>query len=174
MENPIRIRRLAANYTIDQLAARAGVTHDHIIRNEQGLFTKPSPKVLGCIIELSGDTSDQIVLEYENWVAHQRRQEPIRSLVKRTISFDRASKLRAHPFLLWRTAIAPGVSRIAFCQMIACHPATVLRYEKGLQRPMPSQIFKALQECGMDSGKLHQLATLGCEYFDHQRSINYL
>lgn len=170
MENPLKIRRLNKNLTMDQLAREARVTHDNIIRNEQGLYNKPSPAILSVVAKLNDDDPAGICLEYENWIAWKRRQEPIRSLVRRTISFDKAHKLKQHPFLLWRLAIAPGVSRIAFCQMLCCHPATVLKYEKGLQRTMPSQIYTALQECGMDSIRINALARLGAEYFDYKNS----
>lgn len=169
MENPLKIRRLSRNYTIDQLATEAGVTHDHIIRNEQGLFNKPSPKVLSAILRLSGDRPEDVVLEYRNWISWKRRQEPIRSLVKRNITFDRPERLTQHPFLLWRTAIAPGTSRIEFCKMLAVHPSTLLKYETGQQRPMPSQIYDALIECGMTKDKVEALAKLGIQYFDHQK-----
>lgn len=169
MENPIKIRRLLAGWTQDQLAAYAGVTHDNVVRNEQGLFNSPSPAVLEALVTYTGDSEQKIKNEYTAWIAHKRRSEPIRTLVKRNIHFNGASDLPSHPFYLWRTSIAPGVSRIGFCQMLCVHPATVLKYETGQQRPMPSQIFTALIECGMDSGKVHQLAMLGEEYFVHQR-----
>lgn len=169
MENPLKIRRLAANYTQDQLADRAGVTHDNIVRNEQGLFNNPSPAVLGTIVELSGDDSERIVLEYHNWIAWKRRQPQVRTLVLRQISFQRSYELKQHPFLLWRTAIFPGLSRIAFCQMLCLHPATVLKYEKAEQRPMPSQIYNALLETGMKKDRVETLAQLGSEYFVHAK-----
>lgn len=162
------MRRLQANRTQDQLANEAGVTHDNVVRNEQGLFTNPSPAILSVITELSGDTTEQILKEYHAWVAHKRRSEPIRSLVKRQISFPNASTLNQHPFLLWRTAIAPGISRIAFCQMLCVHPATLLKYEKGDQRTMPSQIFEALSETGMEQKLIQNLAQLGSEYFTYE------
>jgi len=169
MENPLKSRRLLYHKSMDQVAYEAGVTHDNVVRNEQGLFTRPSPAILNCVANFSGDPVGNILKEYEAWVANKRRQEPIRTLVKREITWPSAQQLTQHPFLLWRTAIAPGVSRIAFCQMICCHPATVLKYEKADQRTMPSQIFEALCETGMNLQKINQLAELGSEYFVHER-----
>ena len=63
-----------------------------------------------------------------------------------------------------------GYSRIAFCQMLCLHPATVLKYETGRQRPMPSQIKTALLECGLAPEKVRYLADLGEQYFKYHRS----
>lgn len=164
-ENPLKMRRLAAGRTQDQLANEAGVTHDNVVRNEQGLFNNPSPKVLWTLVRISGDSIEQIIKEYTAWIAAKRREEPLRSIVKRHISFQRPEVLTEHPFLLWRRAVTPGISRIAFCQMLCIHPATLLKYEKGDQRPMPSQIYLALKEAGMEISRINELAELGSKYF---------
>jgi transcriptional regulator with XRE-family HTH domain len=168
MENPLNYRRLNVNYTQDQLAERAGVTHDNIVRNEQGLYSSPSPKVMAAIVELSGDDPVTVLLEYRNWVAWKRRQEPIRGLVRRIITFPPGDKLTSHPFLLWRNAL--GIkSRIDFCKMLCVHPATVLKYESNLQKNMPVQIYDALVETGMSAGRIQEIAQLGAEFFKNER-----
>jgi transcriptional regulator with XRE-family HTH domain len=171
MENPLKLRRLNANYTQDQLASLAGVTHDNIIRNEQGLFNKPSPRVLTAITRIDPSNTDRvrILKEYTNWIAWRRRQEPVRSFVRRQISFPQAEKLNNHPFLLWRMAVYPS-SRIEFCKILCLHPATLLKYETVKQRPMPSQIYNALIEAGTDKKFVEKLAKLGSEYFVLHRS----
>lgn len=173
MENPLKARRLLAGWTQDDFANYAGVTHDNIVRNEQGLFNRPSPAVLACICEYTGENPESVTKEYTAWIAHKRRSDYTRQLLKRTISFPNSEKLKNHPFLLWRLAIAPGTSRIAFCQLLCLHPATVLKYEKGEQRPMPSQIRVALKEAGMDQKYLEMLAKLGSEYYTFLRRRQY-
>jgi transcriptional regulator with XRE-family HTH domain len=165
MENPLKARRINANYSMDQVARKANVTHDNVVRNEQGLFSKPNPAILEAIATISGDSPAQITMEYIAWVAAKRRQEPLRTLVKRQITFPPAKMLHSQPFLLWRTAIAPNLSRIAFCQLICCHPATLFKYEKGDQRTMPSQIFEALYDAGMSKESIETLADLGATYY---------
>jgi transcriptional regulator with XRE-family HTH domain len=169
MENPLKARRLLAGWTQDDLARYAGVTHDNIVRNEQGLFNRPSPAILATICDYTGEDEERVTKEYQAWIASKRRSDYTRNLVKRAISFPPARSLNQHPFLLWRLAVAPGTSRIAFCQMLCLHPATVLKYETGQQRPMPSQIKTALKEAGMDPIRLDNLAKLGSEYFVHER-----
>lgn len=168
MENPLKYRRLNANFTQDQLAERAGVTHDNIVRNEQGLYSSPSPKVLTAVADISTDDAEAISLEYRNWVAWKRRQEPIRGLVRRIITFPPKNRLTSHPFAMWRAAL--GVtSRIDFCKMLCVHPATVLKYESNLQKNMPSQIYDALIETGMAQQRIEELAQLGADYFRNER-----
>jgi DNA-binding XRE family transcriptional regulator len=169
MENPLKSRRLAAGWTQDDLANFAGVTHDNVVRNEQGLFNRPSPAILSTICEYTGDTPEKITKEYTAWIANKRRSESVRGPLRRVISFPQARVLTQHPFLLWRTAVFPGLSRIAFCQILCLHPATVLKYEKGQQRTMPSQITMALSEGGMSLDRISTLAKIGSEYFVHER-----
>ena len=169
MENPLKIRRLQAGWTQDDLANFAGVTHDNVVRNEQGLFNRPSPAILSTLVEYTGESSEKITKEYTAWIANKRRSDSVRRPMRRIISFPAAHRLTGHPFLLWRTAIFPGISRIAFCQILCLHPATVLKYEKGEQRTMPSQIKDALSEAGMSKEKIDALARIGSEYFVHER-----
>ena len=169
MENPIKSRRLNANFTQDQLAREAEVVHDNVVRNEQGLFTTPSPRLLSIIAKISGDSTEAITREYTAWVSAKRRNGTLKTALQRVISFDKAEKLKQHPFLLWRVAIFPGQSRIAFCQMLCIHPATVLKYETGKQGPMPSQIYEALLAAGMKEAAISDLAYLAIRYFRAKR-----
>jgi transcriptional regulator with XRE-family HTH domain len=169
VENPIKSRRLQAGWTQDDLANFAGVTHDNVVRNEQGLFNRPSPAILATVCEYTGESPERLTKEYTAWIANKRRSDSIWTSLRRVISFPNAGSLTGHPFLLWRTAVFPGVSRIGFCQILCLHPATVLKYEKGEQRTMPSQIKYALSEAGMDKARIDALAKIGSEYFVHQR-----
>ena len=102
MINPLKRERLLWGLTQDQLAKIAGVTHDNVVRNEQGLFNNPSPKLLSALCEYSHSEPKQILLEYSNWIAWQRRQPPTRDLLRKQINFRTAEELYEHPFKLWR------------------------------------------------------------------------
>lgn len=169
VENPIKSRRLQAGWTQDQLADRAGVTHDNIVRNEQGLFNNPSPAVFKAILSYTGEDATRVLKEYYAWIANKRRSNDIQSAVRRSIMFPPSDKLSNHPFKLWRDAAFGRLSRISFCQMLCLHPATVLKYEKTKQQSMPSQIYRALEDSGMPPSRINYLANLGSEYFRHER-----
>lgn len=159
--NPIRQARLDSHLTQKELAQRLGISTLAVIRYEQGLYQNISEKFTA---EL-GVKNDS----YQAW--RTMHQEAAREYMK-PFPFVRTIPDGEHPFVQFRKIItqrAVGTSsRMAFCILLALHPATVASYEKCGLRKLPNAISVALYNAGVSLAQINELDTFGQYYYDHQ------
>lgn len=187
--NPLRQLRSDLFMTQEEVADLAGITSQSILRYEQGLYEKPSLKLIQTLLSLgspSNVTIQSVTKDYSKWrTAHQRLASvyftPVGTLYRlRIIESDwfsvgggatqnpiiqRFEPLES-PFETWRTGILDNPSRMNFCILLAIHPSVVASYEKGRRRGMPPLIRIALVHAGVSLEVLDRLEALGEHYYD--------
>jgi transcriptional regulator with XRE-family HTH domain len=166
--------RTSAGITQIGFASRMGVSKQHIMRIEQGLYQHIPDNILDGYSALSASsqfgflTATEIERRYENEV--QIRFENLRSdLAERAQNAGgwqnfhdtlqpQPRKGRRHGQNLRNLQSFLGFnSRIEFCKTLAVHPATVLNYEKGLARRLPRDLEQALRVSGVPVGVINAL-----------------
>lgn len=161
MENIIKRVRLERSITQREVADRADMSAQAVMRYEQGLYENLSDKLLIVIGNIADMACDDIQAEYNtfrNWKqvsAGQYLQSPPPLYFTNTL----------HPFKNFRQRLTSGAvgneSRMAFCQLLAVHPATVAEYDEGKVKAMPALIERALLNAGLDQEYLRSLQELG-------------
>lgn len=166
--------RTSAGITQVGFAHRMGVSKQHIMRIEQGLYQHVPENILDGYSALSAQsqfgflTSTEIERRYENEV--QVRFENLRAeLAERaqnaggwqtlhdTLQPQPRKGRRSGENLRKFQAFLGFNSRIEFCKTLAVHPATVLNYEKGLARKLPRDLEQALRVSGVPVGVINAL-----------------
>lgn len=162
--HPFKALREHHNITQEQLANAAGTTSQSILRYEQGLYEKPSEKIIDALVKLSGVAAPKLLLRYEYWrLAHQERAAPV-------FAANRPLLVKAgeHPFVTFRSSLGYE-SRMAFCKLLAIHPSVVAEYEKGNQKHIPRMIKNALINGGCRRITVDQLDQFGVIYYERIR-----
>lgn len=161
MENIIKRARLSRSITQREVARLADMSPQAVMRYEQGLYENLSMKLLNAISELID--IPRVVIEtdydsYRDWkqkAAGQYLQQPP------PLYFNEA----LHPFKNFRQRLTSGAvgneSRMAFCILLAVHPATVAEYDEGKVKSMPALIERALKNAGLSDEYLKSLQELG-------------
>lgn len=159
--NPLRQARLEARLSLDQLARKANVSRQLIIRAEQGVYADPPPRLLDVIMDLAAVEvlfgGDREVV-YHVYHAFQT--------ATRKANFDRLSKtfdfrsvpVGVHPFVDWR--LRSGIrARIGPAKYYCVHPALLHKYEvqPHLVQSTPGDLQRALRESGYSSELLDAL-----------------
>lgn len=156
MENPLKALREILDLTQQELAASAQVTRQVVVLNEQGLYARPSPKLLG---ELSRRSlrrgyfqdlvtpPDEITVEsilfanYMTWVNDKRASN--RHLFCRV---DLSLSKPGHRFSTLKNQVA-GTNNLQFCRALVYQPSLVREFEK--KRSGSQSLFSALREVGV-------------------------
>lgn len=159
--NPFKKLREQHNITQETLARVAGVTTQSILRYEQGLYEKPSDKIVNALSSLTGAKPPVLKLKYEIWRRFQQERASPIFVVIRPLQL----KPGEHPFITFRTNQGYA-SRMAFCKLLAIHPSVVADYEKGRQKHMPRMIKQALINADCREEILTQLDQFGVIYYD--------
>jgi transcriptional regulator with XRE-family HTH domain len=147
ISNPITEARIKQSLSGPALAKRLGLSRQYVNRVEQGTYSSLNPALLRWTANAMGWTNDSVARRYETF-----------QKVQRQATFERISphKLtRANGnlspggviFEKWRSGYwnSPTAFAVAFC----VHPDLVTKYEEGIQKTMPKQIFKALFQVGL-------------------------
>lgn len=141
--NPITGARLDKGLSMPALAKRLGLSRQYLSRAEQGTYSSLNPAL-------------------QKWVANALSIES-NAVHRRYVQFQRASRRatfeRIQPAKLTRrNDYEPGhviferwrngywTSPTQFAVALCVHPDMVQRYEEGIQKQMPKQVFDALYE----------------------------
>ena len=162
----LKLVRTNANLSQSQIAEMAGITPLAVLRYEQGLLENLSPKLAAVIAELADVPLAVVHDEYEDDRRIQR--------VSQTNIFRNPPSLELrpdeHPFETFRKLItrrAVGTeSRMAFCKLLALHPAVVAEYDKGKCKHMPAMIKEALLAASCPEKFIETLDSYGEIYYD--------
>jgi len=143
MESPIKTWRDEAGISQLKLATEANISLMTVIRNEQGLYPDPSPKIISVFIDHKVGPMDWEAYE----AVYHRFQVVQRSEIDWTagsmIGVEAALDIETHPFQWWRESLGFN-ERLAFCRAACVPPPQVLNYETARQRTMPKSIKAAL------------------------------
>jgi len=147
MESPIKTWRDEAGMSQLRLATEANISLMTVIRNEQGLYPDPSPKIISVFIDhkVGPYGGDDPWPWYES--VYHRFQVLTRNkfvwAAGSRIPVERALDIETHPFQWWRESLGFN-ERLAFCRAACVPPPQVLNYETARQRTMPKSIKAAL------------------------------
>lgn len=129
------------------LAKRLGLSRQYLNRAEQGTYSSLNPALLKWTANAMGWTVDSVSRRYSIFQKAQRRAtferiEP-HKLTRANGNLSPGGVL----FERWRSGYwnSPTAFAVAFC----VHPDLVAKYEEGIQKTMPKQIFEALSEVNL-------------------------
>jgi transcriptional regulator with XRE-family HTH domain len=161
-DHPLRIARLRANISQEQLAKRAGVQRSAISAIEDGRTKKPTDRLIAVIAPLVSLSADDLNQEIQTWL-----DRPIEAPLKPSA----VNLLAIPPYVLgqyyrsfkdWRTELAP--THTAFASMLRMNPATIRDYESGKLQSLPDsfarQMLKAFEKHGFTPEYLAALEAL--------------
>jgi transcriptional regulator with XRE-family HTH domain len=164
----LRDLRTSAGITQIGLARKAGVSKQHIMRIEQGLYSHVPESILDVYSTISSNsefgflTVTELERRYENELA-VRHEELRQDIQDRSIAAggwqNLLDSLQAQPSkgrrsgsnLLYFRSWLGFDSQIDFCRTFAAHPATVRNYEQSRSRKLPSDLRSGLLAAGVPS-----------------------
>ena len=147
--------REAAGITQVGMAHRCGVSKQHIMRIEQGVYAKLNDAIAEAYAELTPDyaglTAYQLICQYS--IEVENRREALKYEIAEHVLKQGGWTNAPVEFSEFRKFIGYE-SRIGFCKALACHPSTVLNYEKGKARRLPADVSNALRSVGVPKSLL--------------------
>jgi transcriptional regulator with XRE-family HTH domain len=152
-DHPLRLARIRAGFSQQQLASKAGVNRAAISAAEDGRTAMPNDKILAVF----GDSD--LRKEIELWNA--RPLSPSLRPSARNLFLIPPYTLNQYyaSFAQWRAEIAPTPT--AFASMLRINPAIVRDYESGKLQQMPDGLSaKMLEAFGFDGEYLVALEGL--------------
>lgn len=162
----LRDLRTSAGVTQIGLARKAGVSKQHIMRIEQGLYSSVPETILDVYSTISSNsefgflTVTELERRYEAELA-VRYEELRQDIQDRAIAAggwqNLLDSLQAQPTkgrrsgnnLLYFRSWLGFDSQIDFCRTFAAHPATVRNYEQGRSRRLPRDLYTGLIKGGV-------------------------
>jgi transcriptional regulator with XRE-family HTH domain len=151
-DHPLRLARITAGFSQNQLAQRAGVHRSALTAIEDGRTKRPSPALLQTIAGILDVPPTYLESEIEKWL----KNPSVASLTpaaKNLLEVPPYVLSQYYPsFSLWRKELAKTPT--AFASMLRLNPATVRDYESGKTVSMPDVL----------SGKLITILGVSPEY----------
>lgn len=161
MENIIKTTRLQRGITQREVAKLAGMSPQGVMRYEQGLYENLSVKLRDAIVELTDWPPYKVDQLYHAFRVDTQIKAQEYLADPPPIHFTETRP----PFLNFREGLTSGAvgtkSRMAFCIMLAVHPATVQQYDEGKVKYMPALIKRALINGGLNGDYLKSLCEVG-------------
>lgn len=155
-ENPLKKIRTSLDLTIDQVAYRAGVSKQFIIKSEQAVYTEPSASLVAFYGELVD--LDVVEIEQEYYLFQRETRRANYGRLIEPWAFTAALGEVGHPFINWR--MLSGVSSAAgLCKLFCVHPAVLNKFENRsyLIAGVPEGLVSALLEAGYSANTLDAL-----------------
>lgn len=154
--NPLKVIREYLQMSMDDLAECAGVNHNNVVRNEQGCYSNPSPKLLDFLLANSDYDRATLLEEYRAFQSFTRRSNF--GVLSETFLRDVATQPDwLNPCRVWRENA--GLSKARFGKLFCIHPAIVSRLENEpyLIGSLPGQYKEAMLDSGYPLWELLQL-----------------
>jgi transcriptional regulator with XRE-family HTH domain len=133
--NPITDARLTMSMSGPALAKRLGLSRQYLNRAEQGTYTSLNPALVRWVSNALNISPGAVSDRYGKFQAATRR-ETVQKFNPHKLERHESSEPGGTIFERWRTA---------FC----VHPDTVQKYEEGVQKKMPKDIFRALTQVNL-------------------------
>lgn len=166
-----RLRR-EANLTQADLARLAGITRIAVLRYEQGIYSQLSDKLADTLSEVHPDNPSPKTI-HSLYAADRKAQRQVARNILGVLPVLRVSTDPCRsPFYNFRVDVMVGSShrssyegdlndsRMAFCNLLGLHPATVVDYERGVTKTMPVGIKEALIEVGFSEEYVADLGAI--------------
>lgn len=149
-DHPLRIARLRAGISQEQLAKRAGVQRSAVSAIEDGRTKKPTTRLIEKISTILDLADNELEQEIQAWL-----DKPITAPLRPSAM----NLMVIPPYLLgqyyksfqaWRLEIAPTATALA--SMLRINPATIRDYESGKLLALPDslarQMLRAFEQHG--------------------------
>lgn len=149
LSNPLKVMRLSHSLTMDQLAAKVGCGRLLIVRNEQGVYVRPSPKLFQWLLDMTGESESTQLRAYYKF-QEQTRLENYGKL-RDDIDFTMESLGGIpNPLIKWRLTSEPRLNPTQVAKLFCIHPIAIHKVEKQpwLANSIPTQIIQALTQSG--------------------------
>lgn len=168
--NPLKQLRLSERLTLEDLSLLAGVSRLLIIRNEQGCYRSPSPKLLNCLIvtdsfDFHYNSSADLIDLYESFQTETRKFNFGKLTIPHVFTIN--SDFNFNPVTQWRES--SGLSKSQISTLFCIHPAVVSRIENQ-PHLVPHSLPKEFTDALLDAGYSKNLLDLLNESFAAYRS----
>lgn len=144
--NPITDARLEVSMSGQMLAKRLGLSRQYISKAEQGTYTSLNPALVKWISNALNISNSAVMHRY-NLFQQSTRRATAERIEPHKLERHESREAGNVIFTRWRNGYwtSPTQFAIAFC----VHPDTVQKYEEGIQKKMPKDIFSALSEVNL-------------------------
>lgn len=132
-----------------------------IVRCEQSLFSLPLSVYTNYLSDTSGTTVEELNRQYSEWARIHRRKCHLPSPVGLTL----VESIHRTPIVSYFQHVWPNCSQQAISRNLCIHPASLLRYLRGVQSGMPGQMYLALLDAGLSMDDVRYLNDLGERWF---------
>lgn len=172
-ENPLRLLRFDQRLSLDQLARKAGVSRQLIIRAEQAVYNSPPPVLVATLLDNISEDRAVEGFDDREFVYHLYKQFQTFTRKKNygrlnpKFSFA-AVPVGVHPWVNWR--LSSGIAaRIGPAKHYCVHPALLHKFEvqPHLVQSPPGDLRGALIEAGYRKELLDELAAAYDTYKVH-------
>lgn len=159
IDHPVRLARIAAGFSQNKLAERAGINRSALTAIEDGRTKRPTSKLTETLAAILQISPESLSKEIDDWLA-----KPLTPFLKPSAR----NLLEIPPYVLgqyyksfaqWRAEFAP--TQTAFASMLRLNPAIVRDYESGKYLNMPDGLSgKLMLAFGIDGDYLIALEAL--------------
>lgn len=139
--NPLKQYREEYNLSQKDLADRAGITEQVILKAEQGMYPTIPPALLWALCNITGYSSTAIEKSYEEWIWEALHN------VKLPLNADKM--VTDHVlFRDWMGStcalndVADNVN--SFCRLMKIHPYVISKYVSGKMKGVPVQLVERI------------------------------
>lgn len=139
--HPVRLRRIQAGLSQQQLASLAGVTRGTVAQIEEGRTRKLNAKVAYALAERTGESVDALLVAVDTWKALDTYNE-LSQRALNTLALPPTVVKLYDSFQMWREDIA--VNRTAFSTLMRMPRSTLVSYESGRTTEFPKPLIEAL------------------------------
>ena len=139
--NPISKIRKELRLTQKELAQRANITEQVVLKAEQGLYPTLPPSLLRTTDYLAGLPQNSIENRYEAWIDEELLKVKLPSASHHMVT-DRIN------FVNWRSTVC-GMNQVpdsvnSFCKLMKIHPYVIQKYESGKMKGVPVQLIERI------------------------------
>ena len=143
-ENPnpiVTMRRYDLRLTQAELADRAHITEQVVLKAEQGVYPTLPPSLLRMLSYLSGASEDKIEKDYENWILSELKKVKLPSVGNQMVT-------NYILFNEWRSTVC-GINGVpdninSFCKLMKIHPYVIQKYSAGKMKGVPVQLIERI------------------------------
>lgn len=139
--HPVRLRRIQAGLSQQQLAVLAGVTRGTVAQIEEGRTRKLNAKVAHALVERTGESVEVLLAAVDAWKA----QDVMLELTQRgrnTLLLPPTVVKLYDSFQMWREDVSPN--RTSFSTLMRMPRSTLVSYESGRTSEFPKPLIEGL------------------------------
>lgn len=139
-DHPLRLRRLRAGMSQNEVAREAKVSRATVAQMEEGRVARPNEAVVNVLSKHTQIPAAQIREEVKHW--QEARRPQLSQRAKNATQLPPEVVARYSSFEQWRGDIAENITQ--FSSLLGVSRNTLLAYERGDTRSMPKPLIQAL------------------------------